>query len=647
MPRSGFLLVAVVLPSLLFSALAFSTAPLGPRSGRISPLAASFSRASSINAHGTSIGFSTSSRAGRAVQRGVRSVEMMALVDPRGGPGHDDEENMGTMESGWNSDEVGSIQVDPVGEVDAEGPENAKAQHFVVSEVVLLWLWLERRLAAEVRKENFKEAAAIKQEMQAVHAKALAMLEVKIQSAASKMRVENAKKRKDVWERIKMDLEQAVVEEDYQRAEKLRAEKEAEEQRQAQKESMLPFRLLKKVDNFWLEGELNNKIAAMRAREDQRMKDPVARLKHELVEALEEDDYEKAAKVSSELKEEEHKRDVERMERQLKRDRNYVRLEEERLKKDPVLYLEHRLNDQVQAEDFEEAQVTARELGAARAAKAVQDLTNRTALMKDMMARVGEVGRLKERIQDAVEAEDYELADALRAELIEKDEVTRAERDVDAAERAGDEEEAARLREGLGGLYAERLSMAMLKSIGKHPGSPKHRIGEVVVCGDKGYKGVVLGWTERCLAGDGWAERHGVDGLKEGRKQRFYHILPDVREVAITGGGHNAGSYSDVRKVEPAFLCGVSPSDRNPSAITTYVAEENITRWDYQSGLGSVGILRHMMRAMLPESPISHSRIAFFFFSYSRGRYLHSGTVRSTVFFHAPNAHRALGGGGR
>lgn len=93
---------------------------------------------------------------------------------------------------------------------DGKGPEG---DTLIVSDVLLLWLWLERRLESEVQKENFEEAATLKREMKRLRVKALSMLEGKIHKAAEVMRAETSKKRRDALQRIQMDLDHALVEE--------------------------------------------------------------------------------------------------------------------------------------------------------------------------------------------------------------------------------------------------------------------------------------------------------------------------------------------------------------------------------------------------------------------------------------------------
>ncbi len=44
-----------------------------------------------------------------------------------------------------------------------------RSDTLVVSEVLLLWMWLERRLDEEIRQENYVEAATLKREMGRVH----------------------------------------------------------------------------------------------------------------------------------------------------------------------------------------------------------------------------------------------------------------------------------------------------------------------------------------------------------------------------------------------------------------------------------------------------------------------------------------------
>jgi len=53
----------------------------------------------------------------------------------------------------------------------------------------------------------------------------------------------------------------------------------------------------------------------------------------------------------------------------------------------------------------------------------------------------------------------------------------------------------------------------------------KHRIGQVFKHRRYHYIGVITGWDYKCLTGEAWIRRMGVDSLPDGRYQPFYHVL--------------------------------------------------------------------------------------------------------------------------
>eukprot|EP00961_Rhodomonas_salina_P194753 2629682-Rhodomonas_salina.1 len=57
--------------------------------------------------------------------------------------------------------------------------------------------------------------------------------------------------------------------------------------------------LLRRIDMVWIESEIGSRIVQARAREEERMKDPITRLESELKHALEDEFFEDAAQVFS------------------------------------------------------------------------------------------------------------------------------------------------------------------------------------------------------------------------------------------------------------------------------------------------------------------------------------------------------------
>ena len=49
-------------------------------------------------------------------------------------------------------------------------------------------------------------------------------------------------------------------------------------------------------------------------------------------------------------------------------------------------------------------------------------------------------------------------------------------------------------------------------------------------CRRYNYRGVIVGYDSSCQQSEVWMKAMGVDSLKHGRSQPFYHVLPDVRD---------------------------------------------------------------------------------------------------------------------
>ena len=133
------------------------------------------------------------------------------------------------------------------------------------------------------------------------------------------------------------------------RAMRLNEAKLAEVQRRKDKsgESTKKY-LLDKIDKYWLEGEIFSKINQLRDYQARQFQDPVNRLEHEIKKAVDDDDMPRAARAAEELKKETYQVDLEKMNRKLKSECKYKRIEDENLKnKDLIAYLEARLAQQV------------------------------------------------------------------------------------------------------------------------------------------------------------------------------------------------------------------------------------------------------------------------------------------------------------
>mmetsp|Transcript_21784 Transcript_21784/g.54290 ORF Transcript_21784/g.54290 Transcript_21784/m.54290 type:complete len:429 (-) Transcript_21784:320-1606(-) len=80
----------------------------------------------------------------------------------------------------------------------------------------------------------------------------------------------------------------------------------------------------------------------------------------------------------------------------------------------------------------------------------------------------------------------------------------------------------------------------------KRPTDVAYSVGECLIHHKFNYRGVIVGVDEKCKQSDAWIRMMGVDELKYGRNQPFYHVLTDTRD--------------------------------RPGAQITYVAQENIMR---------------------------------------------------------------------
>lgn len=114
-------------------------------------------------------------------------------------------------------------------------------------------------------------------------------------------------------------------------------------------------------------------------------------------------------------------------------------------------------------------------------------------------------------------------------------------------------------------------------------------LGEAAVHYKYNYRGIIVGYDRSCLQSEAWIKSMGVDGLKHGRAQPFYHVLPDTRD--------------------------------RPGALITYIAQES-------------------MLPDAPSAPFRHPMTAELFtgFEPSTGRHVPSAKLRSRY----PLAERGL-----
>eukprot|EP01138_Halocafeteria_seosinensis_P004807 gb/GECG01004915.1/.p1 GENE.gb/GECG01004915.1/~~gb/GECG01004915.1/.p1 ORF type:complete len:292 (+),score=32.73 gb/GECG01004915.1/:1-876(+) len=66
----------------------------------------------------------------------------------------------------------------------------------------------------------------------------------------------------------------------------------------------------------------------------------------------------------------------------------------------------------------------------------------------------------------------------------------------------------------------------------RRPANLQYHVGQVAVHRLHGYKCVIYGWDEWCNQSEEWILQMGIDRLKKGRNQPFYHCLADLRDRA-------------------------------------------------------------------------------------------------------------------
>jgi protein-arginine kinase activator protein McsA len=342
-------------------------------------------------------------------------------------------------------------------------------------------------------------------------AQALSVLEQKINEATELMREEHLKKRRDRLMRMQMDLEDALIEEDYEKATRLREELELEARRR--EGTVSPSKLWKKIDAVWLDGEINNKIQQLRSKEEKILEDPVARLQHEMKTAIDEEDFERAAIAREMLIQEEHKRDLDRMEKSLNRECGFRKLEVEKLKQQPIAYLAQKLQDEIDAEDYEAAFETCSMLARKNLEAVMADMVNRTREARETFERLDQISRLEIEQEGAVADEDYQAAVEIRDKIMSMDAIRRLQWKLSQAVDKEKYSEAAELKRELMEAYTNTLSPAVLTDMGYMYKSPLYKVGDVIEHAQDGYRGVVVGWHDSCRASDDWAQHTSVDKI--------------------------------------------------------------------------------------------------------------------------------------
>ncbi|EFN56754.1 hypothetical protein CHLNCDRAFT_144212 [Chlorella variabilis] len=85
-------------------------------------------------------------------------------------------------------------------------------------------------------------------------------------------------------------------------------------------------------------------------------------------------------------------------------------------------------------------------------------------------------------------------------------------------------------------------------------------VGQVIRHRRYQYRGVIIGWDPECRASEEWVQQMGVDRLPGGRRQPFYHVLPDPEDRP-----GQAQTYVAQENVQPEALA--APHAADPGAL--------------------------------------------------------------------------------
>ncbi|EKX37686.1 hypothetical protein GUITHDRAFT_165416 [Guillardia theta CCMP2712] len=453
-----------------------------------------------------------------------------------------------------------------------------------------------------VREERFHDAKALKNQLDTLHNQNMKVLEHKVMDEASKLRnTFNEELRRDKHKRLENELRLHVALEDFEKANEIKIALQQEEEKR-KNSNTLSSAIWKRLDNVWLDSQLHNRIAQAKIKEQE----------HELQKAIIAEEFENAAQILEELKKETHTREVERMFFELRRGIVLHNSELERLAHDPAKLVEYKMKNAVNAEEFEKADALKKELVGHEIKKMYHSLYT----------------RIKEEIK-----KDYGKAKEIFDRMITADEKKRLEVQIARAAESNRWKSVSDLRARLVRLYVNSISRPILTTLGVSFRPPRFRIGDTVKHKGLGYRGVVIGWDDKCLATEYWIKHYKIDQLSKGRTQRFYHILPDTRDVSLIQQHHEQLWIADCC---PAFLCGESADDRSPFMQTGYIAEECLGFHDCKEEVGLLSSLLNPFRSLKSTSPIKHPLIPHYFFSFRNGRFRSNSRLRQLFFYHMP-----------
>ncbi|KAL2361022.1 hypothetical protein RJZ56_006095 [Blastomyces dermatitidis] len=96
----------------------------------------------------------------------------------------------------------------------------------------------------------------------------------------------------------------------------------------------------------------------------------------------------------------------------------------------------------------------------------------------------------------------------------------------------------------------------------------KYKVGQVFRHRRYDYVAVITGWDAECGAGEQWMQRMGIDRLRAGRHQSFYHVLVSDKSVRYVAEENIDPVSPEISQLPPAFV---------------KLAGKHFKRWDPES----------------------------------------------------------------
>lgn len=293
-----------------------------------------------------------------------------------------------------------------------------------------LWLELKSHLLRmvmqrAVQNEKYEEAGRLKGELDSLNALLMLVLESSVLQSVADLRKEM---RKSDSLRLQFDLESALAEEDFKRADSTRLEihrvltnspafSGLKYFEWAWLESDLDRRIrLRHAHMAWLESDVCSRLAFVRSLQAKQLKDEVFRLQHNLKQQILEENFANAAQIRDALAAENIRRSQvdmwSQLDKQVKRQKRNI----ERLLPYPEKLLEHQLKEAIEKEDYENAAIIRAQLADLYLLPLLDRLRQETVHMLQML-ELDKVKLLEEKLTLAIHGEEYETAAQLRNQL--------------------------------------------------------------------------------------------------------------------------------------------------------------------------------------------------------------------------------------